>query len=115
VETEQPKISLESLFESTSAYVDTRIELTTLKATKKSSEAISSFTTYLIIGGIGFLALMVLNIALGFWLGDLLGKNYYGFFVVTFIYLLIGIIIYIRREKWIANRVANAIIKMLNK
>jgi hypothetical protein len=115
MEPTQPKNTLESLFDSTSTYVDTRMELAKLKATKKSSEAVSALATKLIIGGIGFMALLVFNIALGFWLGEMLGKNYYGFFVVAIIYLLIGIMVYISRDVWLKTPIANSIIKQLNK
>jgi Putative Actinobacterial Holin-X, holin superfamily III len=111
---EQPKNTLESLFESTSNYIETRVELAKLKAVKKSSEVASTLISKMIIGGVVFLFLMVFNMAVGFWLGDMLGKNYYGFFVLALFYLVVGIVIYASRDKWLKTPVANSIIKSIN-
>ena len=114
MENEQPINSLETLLERTSSYVETRVELAELKATKKSSEVDSSLVSKMILGGILFMGLMVLNIAAGLWLGEILGKSYHGFFVLTLLYTFIAIILYISREKWLKSSVANVIIKKLN-
>jgi hypothetical protein len=114
METLQPKNNLESLFETTSSYVETRVELAKLKAVKKSSEVASTLISKLIIAGVVFLFLMVFNMAVGFWLGDIIGKNYYGFFVLALFYIVIGIIMYASRDKWLKTPVANSIIKSLN-
>ncbi len=114
METQQPKNALESLFESTSSYVETRVELAKLKTVKKSSDVFSTLASQLILGGVGFIFLMLLNIALGLWLGDLMGKTYYGFFLLAFIYFIVGLVLYISRDKWIKSPVANAIIKKIN-
>jgi uncharacterized membrane protein YedE/YeeE len=114
METQQPKNTLESLFETTSSYVETRVELAKLKAVKKSSEVASTLISKMIIGSVIFLFLMVFNIGVGFWLGDMLGKNYYGFFVLALFYLVVGVIIYASRDKWLKTPVANSIIKSIN-
>ncbi len=114
METQQPKNTLESLFESTSNYVETRVELAKLKTVKKSSDVFSTLATKFIIGCVGFIFLMLLNIALGLWLGELLGKTYYAFFLLAFTYFIIGLILYISRDKWIKSPLANTIIKKLN-
>jgi Fe2+ transport system protein B len=114
METQQPKNTLESLFETTSNYVETRVELAKLKSIKKLSEVASELISKMIIGGVIFLFLMVFNIAVGFWLGDVLGKTQYGFFVLSLIYLIIGTIVYASRDKWLKTPVANSIIKSIN-
>jgi Putative Actinobacterial Holin-X, holin superfamily III len=114
METQQPKNALESLFETTSSYVETRVELAKLKAVKKSSEVASTLISKMIIAAVIFLFLMVFNIGVGFWLGDMLGKTHYGFFVLSLLYLLIGAIIYASRDKWLKIPVANSIIKSIN-
>jgi Putative Actinobacterial Holin-X, holin superfamily III len=114
METQQPKNTLESLFESTSDYVETRVELAKLKSIKKSSEVVSELISKIIIAGVIFLFLIVFNIAIGFWLGDVLGKTHYGFFLLSLIYLIIGAIVYASRDKWLKTPVANSIIKKIN-
>jgi hypothetical protein len=114
METQQPKNALETLFESTSKYVETRAELAKLKAVKKSSDVFSTLASQLILGSVGIIFLMVLNIAIGLWLGELLGKTYYAFFLLAFTYFIIGLILYISRDKWIKSPLSNTIIKKLN-
>jgi hypothetical protein len=45
----------------------------------------------------------------------MLGKTYYGFFLVSGFYLLAGIIVYSNREKWIKEPVSDAVIDKLLK
>jgi hypothetical protein len=115
MDTQQPKNSIESLFESTSQYVDTRLELAKLKAVKKSSETVAIVGTKIIVAAVFFLFFFMLNIGLALWLGEVSGKIYYGFLIVSFLYFVIGLIIYFNSDKWIKTSIANAIIKQLNK
>ena len=59
--------------------------------------------------------LLFTNIGLAFYLGDYFGEVSYGFFIVGFGYLLIGILLYILKNKWIKNPVSNFIISEINK
>ena len=105
---------LESLFDKTTDYLETRAELAKLKAIRKSSELFSGLVTRLVILMLFGLFLIVFSIALGLWLGDIMNKEYYGFFTLAGFYLLLGIIIYSSRKKWLKAPIANAIIKKVN-
>lgn len=54
---------------------------------------------------------LVLSIGVALWLGELLGRIYYGFFVVAGFYLLAGIIFHLYLHQWIKRPVSNLIIK----
>jgi hypothetical protein len=113
MEKEPSSISL--LFEKAVDYLETRIELFKLEAVSKLSEVISSVFSSLIV--IVFLVLFVfmVNIGVALWIGDVLGKAYYGFFIVAGFYILIGFILYLFRHQWLRRPVSNLIIKkMLN-
>ncbi len=110
-----PKNKIESLFECTSTYIDTRLELVKLNAIKKLSESIAIISTKVIIAAILFLFLLMLNIGIALWLGNILGKIYYGFFIISIIYFLIGMLVYINKDKWLKVSIINSIIKQLNK
>ncbi len=114
MENQQSKNSIEFLFETTSQYIDTRIELAKLKAVKKTANIIGILSTKLIVAAIFLFFLLMLNIGIALWLGDILGKTYYGFLILSFVYFVIGLIVYLNQEKWIKTSVANAIIKQLN-
>ncbi|MBC7866400.1 MAG: phage holin family protein [Gloeobacteraceae cyanobacterium ES-bin-316] len=106
---------LDSLFEKASDYVETRIELAKLKITEKSSDVISDLASKVILISIVSVFVLMLNIGIGLWLGELLGKNFYGFFVLAGFYGIIALIFYSFKTKWIEEPVTNAIIKKMNK
>jgi hypothetical protein len=56
-----------------------------------------------------------LNFGVALWLGSLMGENYLGFFTVAAFYALIGIILFIFRNKWIKKPLNDSMINhMLN-
>ena len=105
---------LESLFDKTTDYLETRVELIKLKAVRKSSDLISALVTKIVIFIISIIFLIVLNIALGLWLGEMMNKEYYGFFTLAGFYLFLGIIFYAFRNKWLKTPISNSIINKLN-
>lgn len=114
MENEQQTNVLESLFERTNDYLETRIELAKLKAVKKSSEVLSAVVSKILLGIVLCFFIMVLNIAIGLWLGELMGKNYLGFFALAGFYLIAGLIIYSAREKLLKVPFANSLIKKIH-
>jgi len=54
-----------------------------------------------------------MNIGLSLWIGDLLHKSYYGFFVIAICYLLIAVFLFIYRFRWIINTIQNVFIGQL--
>ena len=55
-----------------------------------------------------------INIGLALCLGKYFGETYYGFFIISFVYLLLGIILYIFKNKWIKYPVSNFIISQMS-
>lgn len=95
-------------------YTRTSIELLKLKAISKTADLASGF-----ISRLGQLIMLLLfsitfTIALALWLGDILGKDYYGFLIMAGFYLLTGLIL-CAAQKGIKRRInGNLIRKMLN-
>jgi len=102
---------LESLFDKTTDYLQTRAELVKLKAIKKSSELASGLVSKLILSVFLLIFLMVFNIGLGLWLGELLHKTYYGFFALAGFYLIVGLIVYASRRKLLKGPITDSIIR----
>jgi len=113
METDNKTSSVESLLESFRNYLETRIDLLKLKAIDKSSGLISSIAAIVCVLLIAFIFIVLLNIGIALLLGDLLGKAYYGFFIVAAFYALIGIILYSSRDKWIKTPIINGLVKSL--
>ena len=105
----------ESLLEKANEYGKTSYELVKLKAVDKSSDVVSSFIPHSIVFVLIISFLLFLNLGLAFWLGEILGNTYLGFFVVAGFYVFTGIVVHFLMHKWIKNKVRNIIIKQLLK
>ncbi|MDQ3142421.1 MAG: hypothetical protein M3Q56_09275 [Bacteroidota bacterium] len=106
--------AIESLFEKAEDYGKTSIELFKLNAIDKSAEIISSLVEKLVIFLVLALFVLVVNIGIALWLGEILGKTYYGFFIISAFYGLLALILHLFRHEWIKYPVSNSIItKML--
>lgn len=106
--------SIEDLFEKAETYTKTSIELAKLQAIDKAADLSSSLLSRMMIGVVlGMFALLV-NIGLSFYIGDLVGKIHFGFFIVAIFYLLIAVLLFVFKEQWIKTPISNLIIvKML--
>ena len=103
---------IEPLLEKVEAYGKTSFELLKLKALAKTADVSSSLISRMLF--ILFLSffLLTLNIAAALWIGDLLGKNYYGFLIVAGFYALASVILLIVHAA-LKTRLNNTIIKQL--
>jgi uncharacterized membrane protein len=106
---------VEVLLARAQAYTKTSIELFKLKATDKLAELTSNLASGFVILVILVLFFVNLNIAIALLLGDLLGKAWLGFILISGLYVCIGCIIFLFRNKWIKRPVSNSIIELLLK
>ncbi len=106
--------SMESLFERLKNYVENRIELLKLKAIDRSSSFASTLITYVVVSVFFVLFFMFLNIGLALLIGDLLGKGYYGFFIIAVFYVVVGIILLKFKDKWVKAPLINMLVKALH-
>jgi len=104
---------VEDLLARAQAYTKTSLQLFKLKATDKLAEIISNLASGFVIVVILALFFVNLNIAIALLLGDLFGKIWVGFILVSALYLCISIIVYLFRNQWIKRPVSNSIIKEL--
>ena len=112
---EKEKTFLEPLFENVEAYSKTSYELIKLKTTEKLMLTLSAFVSRGLAVLILSIFIVFIGIGLSLWLGDLLGKTYYGFFCVAGFYGIVGGILYFWMHQWIKKRISNSIIlQMLN-
>ncbi len=104
---------IEELIEKVEQYGKTTIELVKLKTLDKSSDVISNLISWLIIATFAVLFFLILNIGLALWIGELMGKSYYGFFVISGFYALLALVFGIFRKQLIKNPVNNSIIEQV--
>jgi len=106
---------IESLLERVTDYGKTTFELVKLKALDKTTDAVSSFIPHSFVIVLIAIFMLFANLGLALWLGEIIGKIYYGFLVVAAFYGIIGMIIHFFMHKWIKKLVSNYIIKQLLK
>nr|WP_314834452.1 hypothetical protein [uncultured Flavobacterium sp.] len=107
--------TIELLFEKAEDYARTTAELTKLTVVNKSADVLSSLLSQMAVGVVVALFSLLINIGISLWLGELLGKTYYGFFIVSSCHLIFTILLYSYKRVWIKMPVSNFIIhKMLN-
>lgn len=106
---------IESLIERATEYGKTSFELAKLKAVDKTSEVVSSFVPNAIVIVFILSFMFFLSLGLSLWLGEILGKSFYGFFVVAAFYGIAGIFIRLFMHKWIKRCVGNNFINQVLK
>jgi hypothetical protein len=107
--------SVQTLFEKAGDYLETKMELLKLQAVNTTSDVTSSIVSRFPLLLIISLVILLLNVGIAMWIGDLLGKMYYGFFLISGFYILVAILLYVFRKKWIKEPVHDRLIKkMLN-
>jgi|AntRauTorcE11897_2_1112592.scaffolds.fasta_scaffold36844_3 hypothetical protein len=104
----------ESLTDEIRAYVEKRVQLLILTISERISNIIAhSIQRLMGLVLLGF-ALYFIFLALGFYLGELLGNYSYGFAIVSSPFLLIGLILLKRKSKRITEKIqADLIEKMM--
>jgi len=108
----QPTLTLiESLFGQTKDYVDNRLELFKLQMIDKTSSVTSSIVAGLALFVVFFIFFLVLNIGIALLIGDLVGKSYLGFLIWAGFYLIVGLVIFFKREKLFKTPVSGMIIR----
>jgi len=106
---------IEGLIEKAENYSKTTIELMKLKAIDKSAEVTSFLAVRLVLFMAVALFIVIVNIGVALWVGDLLGKIYYGFFVVAAFDAILVSLLYLFRNKFIAEPLTDSVITQLMK
>jgi hypothetical protein len=106
---------LESLLERANDYGKTSYELVKLKALDKTSEVVSSFVPHSVVFVLVASFILFLNLGVALWLGDILGKLFYGFFAVAAFYVIAGITVHFFMHNWLKRLVNNNFIKHMLK
>ena len=101
---------IESLIEKGEQYGKTTLELIKLKTLDKSADVASDIVSWLIVVIFASLFFLILNVGIALWIGDLLGKSYYGFFVIAGFYAVLALVFTVFRKQMIKKPVNNSII-----
>jgi hypothetical protein len=105
--------NVEELFYKLKDYGDTRLDLFKLKGINKVSGFLSSLITSVILVVLLFLVLICLTVGIALVLGNWLGEASYGFFLMGIVYIIIGLILFKRKDKTLKTPISNRLIKDL--
>jgi hypothetical protein len=108
-------IIVEMLVEKVEQYVKTSAELYKFKAIDKGTDVMTSILSRIVIIAIIALFFLLITLGLCYYLAEVLGKVYYGFFALAGIYIVIGGILFIFRRSWIEIPLKDFIVRQIFK
>lgn len=106
---------VETVFKKIEDLTSNQTEIIKLKVYSKSADIATFLTMKIIMLSVIGLFVLFLNIGLSLWLGDLLGKTYYGFFVLAIFYAVAAIFIRSRIYKIIELKINNLLLTKILK
>jgi fatty acid desaturase len=106
---------IETLFEKATDYGKTSFELVKLKAVDKTSDIVSSVIPHSAVIILLASFMLFLNLGIAFWLGEILGKIFFGFFIVAAFYVIAGIVLHLFVHNWLKNVLYNYFVKQVLK
>ncbi len=102
---------IDTLAVSIKKYVKINFDLVKLETLQHASVVSSSIVGMLVVALIAGFFMLFTSLFLGFYLSSIFDNNYIGFAIVAVFYLLLGLLIYLNKEKWIEIPICNSIIK----
>jgi fatty acid desaturase len=106
---------IESLLDKAIDYGKTSFEVIKLNTVDKASDVVSSGIPHSIVFIFIASFMLFFNLGLAFWLGEILGNTYFGFFLVAAFYAILGIVLHFFMHQWLKNIIYNYIIKQVLK
>ncbi|WP_316790340.1 phage holin family protein [Pedobacter frigoris] len=108
---ENKEKGIEDLYEDAKAYLDTRVEYTRLYLVEKVSKIFADIVTNAAVAICFILAFLFGTFTLALFLSDVLGSYTRGFGCVAVLYILLALIVYYTKEKYIEKAIINFTIK----
>jgi Putative Actinobacterial Holin-X, holin superfamily III len=102
---------IEGIIGKVEGYGKTSIALAKLKAVQKIIPLATVLTSQIFVAGAFAMFALLVNVGISLWLGDLLGKPWYGFLAVAGFYLLLAVVLHFVLAKWLRKPVSRFIIK----
>jgi hypothetical protein len=95
-------------------YVNDRILLLKLQATEKASRFGSLALIFIVIAGLVFFMLFFISIMAGYFFAELTGSLFYGFSIVTGIYVLLVVLLFLVRKRYLGPFLVNVLIRIFS-
>jgi hypothetical protein len=108
---ENKEKSIEDLYEDAKSYLDTKVEYGRLYLVEKVSKIFADVITNALVIICFILAFLFATLTLALFLSDLLDSFTQGFGCVALFYLLLALIVYFTKDKFIEKAIINFTIK----
>lgn len=108
---ETPAKEIEQLFDKVEAYGETTLELAKLKSLEVATKVVTSLVSKLAVAIMFTMFLIVINIGASLYLGELMGKAYYGYFIVGVINLVFAILLHLFLQPVVNKTLGHMIIR----
>ena len=112
---EKALATAEELIVTIKEYANTSVEIIKLNAAEKITGITANVLTVLIVSVVFVFFIGFASIGLAIVLSEWIGKAWAGFFIVSSLYLLIGLILWTARKSIIQMPVTNALIQQIFK
>lgn len=109
------KAEINDFTKNTENYIKAQLELFKLKAIAKIADVASSIFSRLLVLILFVFFVIIFNIGLSFYIGNLLNQTYLGFFIVSGFYALLSIVLYMLRNRFMKTKISNSVINILLK
>ena len=102
---------VETLFNKATDYGKTSYRLVKLKTLDKTSDVVSTFIPHSLVFILLSSVVLFVNLGLALWIGEILGKSYFGFLIIAALYGIIALFMHFVMHKWLKSKICNYIIR----
>lgn len=106
---------IETLLERAAEYGKTNYDLVKLNVIDKTTNGISTFVPNTVVLLVLSTVMLFFNLGMAFWISNLLGAFFYGFFIVAAFYALVAFIMYFFLRKWVKRIFYDYLIRQILK
>lgn len=111
---EQPT-DIDVLLSDAGDFIETKAALWKLKTIESLADVSGELVAGLAMIVLASFVVILISIGVALWLGELLGKSYYGFFIIGGFYAIVALIMLLRRERWLKDPFSNMLIRKILK
>lgn len=91
-------------------YIEQQGELLRLEAAERLAKVTSALVTFILLSFFASLVVIMLSIAIAFWLGHLLGSYALAFLIISALYGTLGLLLFFYRRTLITNTVLGIVL-----
>lgn len=103
----------EKILDQVEQYAKTNLKILELKTVAKSADVFSTLTSVIALIVVVTICFVVFSIGLSFYVGRFLPQDYHGFFIISGVYLVIFLLLFLNKNRWLKAPFKNLIISLL--